>query len=259
MQDTQWATVRAEELDEGRLLHLVLDAGKGNVLDRKSLREMREALALLGTEPALRAIVIGHAGPHFSYGASVQEHAPERVREMLGELHALARDLLALDVPLVACVRGLCLGGGLELAALADRLFAAPDARFGQPESALGVFAPIGSALLPRRIGPANALDLLLTGRTIGAEEAAGLGLVSSVVPDPERAAFAWVRDHLVDKSACALRHVTRAARRAWARGFLSDLAELESAYLDELMLTHDAREGLAAFLEKREPVWEDR
>jgi len=255
----KWKTVRAEELDDGRLLRVTLDAGKGNVIGGSVIRELREVLALMAPAAGLRALVLDHAGPHFSFGASVEEHAPGLVRDMLPELHALARDLLATHLPILACVRGACLGGGLELAALAHRIFAAPDARLGQPESQLGVFAPLGSLLLPQIVGPARAADLLLSGRAVDAQEALAMGLVAEIADDPLEAALAWARAHLVPKSAASLRFVTRALRATFERRLLDGLAELERVYLDELMLQHDAREGIAAFLEKRRPAWEDR
>jgi cyclohexa-1,5-dienecarbonyl-CoA hydratase len=176
---------------------------------------------------------------------------------MLPAFHALARELLELSIPVACAVRGACLGGGLELALLADRIFVAPDAKLGQPEILLGVFAPLGSALLPRRIGASAAADLLLTGRTIPAEEATRLGLAQVLAQDPGAEALAWARE-VCGKSAAALRRATRAARLAWMPGFLADLAAVEELYLQDLMKTKDAAEGIRAFLEKREPTWED-
>jgi cyclohexa-1,5-dienecarbonyl-CoA hydratase len=250
--------VRCEVLEEGRVWRLVLDRPKGNVIDRAVVGELREWTARAAQEGALHALVLDHAGEHFSYGASVEEHVRGRVEDFLPAFHALARELLCADVPLLACLRGSALGGGLELALLADRRLAAPGARLAQPEIALGVFAPIGSALLPRLVGPQRAAELLLSGRTLEAEEALRIGLVDELTADPAAAALDWVRKHLLGKSAAALRLAARAARRAWLEPFLADLAELERLYLGELMATRDANEGLAAFIEKRRPAWED-
>jgi cyclohexa-1,5-dienecarbonyl-CoA hydratase len=244
---------------EGGQLHVVLDAGKGNILDRAAIAQLRAILAEWHSDAHRRCLLLDHAGEHFSFGASVSEHVHGEVEQMLPELHGLARELLELDVPVLACVRGLCLGGGLELALLADRLFASPTARFGQPEVELAVFAPIASALLPRIVGPRAAADLLITGRQFGVEEGVSLGLVSAVAEDPGAAAREWAAKHLANKSAVALRYATRAARQTWMPEFLGSLALLERVYLDELMATHDAREGIAAFIEKRRPTWEDR
>lgn len=260
MHDTaSWRSVQAVETDEGRVLLVRLAAGKGNVIDSAAVWELREALVILASDSRHRALVLSHAGEHFSYGASVSEHTPGRVEEFLPRFHALARDLMALDLPLLAAVRGLCLGGGLELAALCDLVFAGPTARFAQPEIALGVFAPVASLALPSRVGPGAAADLLLSGRTIDASEAQAIGLVQRIDPDPESAALAWARQHLSDKSASSLGWAVRALRAERRQRFARDLAELERMYLKGLMLTHDAREGLAAFTAKRPPRWEDR
>ncbi len=259
MPESTTAKLRSEVLEDGAVLRLVLDAGKGNIIDSALCRELTEAARNAAASPRLAAIVLDHEGPHFSYGASVPEHAPDQVEEMLSALHGAARALLKLDVPLLACVRGACLGGGLELAILADRLFATADAKLGQPELSLGVIAPIGSALLPRIVGARPAADLLLTGRTLSGTEAHALGLVHELTEDPGEAALAWARAHLLPKSASSLRLATRAARRVWMGPFLQDLAALEELYLGELCATHDGPEGILAFLEKRTPRWEHR
>lgn len=259
MESTHVRTVRSERLARGRLARIVLDAGKGNVIGSAQIAELRQATAALAGEHELCGLLLEHAGPHFSFGASVQDHLPGAVEHMVPALHALARELLALDVPILCAARGACLGGGLEVALLADRLVVAPDARLGQPEIRLGLFAPIASALLPRRIGPAAAADLLLSGRSLAAGEALALGLAREVADDPAAAILAWAEEHLVRHSAAALRLATRAARRPWREGFLADLEALEALYLGPLMRTRDAHEGLAAFLGKRAPCWEDR
>jgi cyclohexa-1,5-dienecarbonyl-CoA hydratase len=258
MEMIETKTVRQELLDDGRILRLILDAGKGNVIGSAVIGDLRRILESVAKARSVRAVVIDHAGGHFSFGASVDEHVPGEVEKMLPAFHALARELLALGVPLVSAVRGMCLGGGLEVAILADRIVASPTAKFGQPEMALGVFAPIGSALLPRRIGSFAAADLLLSGRVIGVEEAKGFGLVAEIADDPTEAALGWIREHLLPKSASSLRFASHAARRPWLEGFQADLEHLEALYLEELMATPDAREGITAFIEKRKAKWED-
>ncbi len=259
MHETGWKWVKAVESDDGSLLRVTLDAGRGNVLTRAVLSELREALTVIGTDSTLRAILFDHTGEHFSYGASIEEHRAEHVGELLSQFRMFARDLLRSGVPTVCAVRGLCLGGGLELAALCDRLVVSPEAQLGQPEIELGVFAPLGSLLLPRIVGPRRAADLLLTGRRASAEEAREMGLVATIADDPTAAALAWIEKHLAGKSAASLRHATRAARTTWAEAFLAELETLERDYLERLMLTRDAREGIEAFLKKRAPRWEHR
>jgi len=239
------------------VLRLTLDAPPGNVLDRIMVASFREAIQTARNQPNLRLIVITGAGENFSYGSSIEEHRPEHAREMLESFHRLFRDLTECDVPLLALVNGQCLGGGLELAAFCDWVFALENATFAQPEIKLGVFAPVGSIVLAWRIG-ARANDLLLSGRTIDANTAESIGLVNRVLSpaNVEQALNAFITEHLLPLSASSLRHARNAARRHLNRQMKHGLPELESAYLDQLMSTQDAKEGIAAFLEKRRPRW---
>jgi len=156
-------------------------------------------------------------------------------------------------------VRGQCLGGGLELALAGHLVFVAPDASLGQPEMKLGVFAPAASCLLPESIGPQRSLDLLLSGRTISGAEAVSVGLAREAAPDPERAALAYFDEHLKPKSASSLRYAVRAARHDYAARVRAKIATVERMYLDELMKTNDALEGLDAFVGKRAAQWQHR
>ncbi len=244
---------------DGALLRLRLARPKANVLDAAMLRAIDAALATLEAMPALRAILIDAEGPHFSFGASVAEHLPESCAAMLRGFHAVLLRLVEAPVPVVFAVRGQCLGGAMELVLAGTRVVADTEASFGQPEIRLGVFAPAASALLPERIGRPAAEAMLLTGSAISADAAHAAGLVQAVVADPEAAALAWIEKELLDKSAAALRHAMRAARLGFARTLRTRLDELETFYLDELMRTHDATEGLRAFLDRRPPHWEHR
>lgn len=249
--------VRAVLEEDGGLLRLVLARPKGNVLDRAMIDALRAEVR--DADPATRSILIEGEGRHFSFGASVEEHRADLVGDMLPAFHALFRDLLGAGKVLLAAVRGQCLGGGLELAAACHRVFAAPDATLGQPEVKLGVFAPIASLVLPLRLGQGRADDLLLTGRSVSAEEALGLGLVDELAPDPTEAARAWHRVHLAPLSAAGLRRAALAARQLMRRALDDDLPRLERLYLDDLMSTLDAREGIEAFLQRRPPAWSHR
>jgi cyclohexa-1,5-dienecarbonyl-CoA hydratase len=246
---------RAERREGGAVLHLLLDA-KGNLLDEAMLGDLAGALAAEGDDPRLKAIVFEGAGANFCFGASVAEHTRERAPAMLRQLHGLFRRLAAVSLPTVAVVRGVCLGGGLELAGWCSFLFASPDAKFGQPEIKLGVFPPMASLILPWRLGGARALDLCVTGRTIGAAEARDRGLVHEVADDPTAAAARFVGEHLLPRSGSSLRFAERAARHGLHRALEETLPALERLYLDELMQTPDANEGITAFLEKRPPRW---
>jgi cyclohexa-1,5-dienecarbonyl-CoA hydratase len=245
-----------EELDNGQIWRIRLGGSKGNVIDARLMAALGDVVARAGAAPALRALVLEGEGKHFSFGASVQEHLPEQVEGMLSRFHALARAVVDCGVPLLAAVRGQCLGGGLEVVLLAHRVFAAPDARLGQPEITLGVFAPLASLLLPERVGRPAAEDLLLSGRSVTAEEALAIGLVDGLADDPAQAALDWARQHLLKHSASSLRYAVRAARASLSARLRDELPAMEKLYLGGLMSTHDAIEGLDAFVEKRPPVW---
>lgn len=241
------------------LLRLRLSRPKANVLDATMVAALDTALVEHGSGPGLKGILVDAAGPHFSFGASVEEHLPANCAAMLKSFHKLVLRLAESAVPVLVAVKGQCLGGGLELASAGHLLFAAPDARLGQPEIQLGVFAPAASCLLPLRLPRLHAEDLLLSGRAIGPEEGVRIGLVNTVADDPEAAALAWFDAHLAPKSASSLRHAVRAAREGFTAELRRKLAIVERAYLGELMGTRDAVEGLEAFLAKRPAHWEDR
>jgi len=162
-------------------------------------------------------------------------------------------------VTILVAVRGQCLGGGLEVALAGHLLFVAPDAVLGQPEMKLGVFAPAASCLLPELAGPMRAVDLLLSGRTISGAEAAAMGIAHQAAADPEAAALAYFAEHLKPKSASSLRYAIRAARSDYAARVRVKIGSVERLYLDELMKTRDAVEGLEAFVGKRAVQWQHR
>ncbi len=243
----------------GRLLRLTLARPKANIVDAHMLGALDAALAAHLDDPALAAVLLAAQGPHFSFGASVEEHLPAGCAAMLASLHGLLKRLLACPVPVLVAVQGQCLGGGLEVVLAGCRIFAHPDARLGQPEIRLGVFAPAASALLPPRVGQAHAEDLLWSGRAVTGTQAFDMGLVDALAADPVAAAEAWFDEHLAPHSTAALRHAVRAVRGPYAHAACARLDEVERLYLDGLMHTADAVEGLQAFLQKRPAVWQHR
>lgn len=255
---SEWSKLHVEETHEGRRLRIALAGGKGNVVDTKMATELTDVLETFTRGRHLRAIALEAEGKHFSFGASVEEHAPDLAADMLEGLHGVVRALLTSDLPVIAAVRGACLGGGLELVLPCHRIVAAPDAKLGQPEITLGMFAPAGSALLPGRVGRALAEDMLLSGRVLSGTEALDAGLVDEVADDPDAAGTAWFEQHLLPRSATAIRMATRAARASWIDTALTALDRVERGFLDEMMQTADAQEGVRSFLEKRAPTWVD-
>ncbi len=242
---------------EGRLLRLRLARPKANIVDAEMIAALSAALDEHLGNPAIAAVLLDAEGPHFSFGASVEEHLPDQCAEMLASLHRLVLKLAGAPVATLCAIQGQCLGGGLEVALSCSRLFAASDAALGQPEIKLAVFAPAASCLLPSRIGQAAAEDMLYTGRSAAAVEALAMGLVDDLSDDPEAAAFSYFDEHLAGLSASSLRHAVSAARAPVVARLADDLARVEALYLDSLMSTRDAVEGLEAFIAKRKPNWE--
>jgi len=243
---------------EGRLLRLRLSRPKANLIDAAMIAALSAALGEHLGKPELSGVLLDAEGPHFSFGASVEEHMPEQCAAMLKGLHALILQMVESPVPIMVAIRGQCLGGGLEVALAGHLMFVAPDAALGQPEMKLGVFAPAASCLLPELVGQTRALDLLLSGRSITGSEAAAAGLAVQA-DDPEAAALSYFTEHLVPKSASSLRFAVRAARFDYVARIRAKLAGVERLYLDELMKTHDAVEGLQAFTAKRAAQWQHR
>jgi cyclohexa-1,5-dienecarbonyl-CoA hydratase len=244
-------------LDPGPVARLTLDRPPVNVLDTATLDELTAAVAAASADLATRVIVLGGAGKVFCAGVDVKDHTADRVE---GMIHAFARAIEALraaPVPVIAAVHGAALGGGCELALACDIVLARNDVRLGQPEIQLGVFPPAAAALLPRLVGRQRAMDLLLTGRTVHAEEALRMGLVARVLPED---GFDAAVDQYVASLAAHSRPVLVLTKRAVVESLerpLSDaLHTADQLYLTDLMALHDPHEGLAAFMEKREPVW---
>ncbi|MDP6372763.1 MAG: enoyl-CoA hydratase/isomerase family protein [Vicinamibacterales bacterium] len=242
------------------LARIVLDSPKGNVLTTTMVERVSAELAKLEELRSVRLLTLEGGGPHFSFGASISEHAPGQVERMLPAMHQMIRDLLDVPVPTAAVVQGRCLGGGFELALACDFIFAADDAVIGVPEVALAAFPPAAAALLPPRLGYARATDAILTGATRPAAEWEQAGLVTRVVPRDRLDAEvgAWFDEHLAGRSASGLRHAAAAARFGLRKHVARVLPDLERLYLNELMRTPDVTEAVTAFLAKRPPVWTD-
>ncbi|HEX6972989.1 MAG TPA: enoyl-CoA hydratase-related protein [Vicinamibacterales bacterium] len=249
--------VRSDRRADG-WVRLIVEQPPGNILTIAMCEALRASLSAAHADPATRFITIEGAGVHFSYGASIEEHLPDKVGEMLPAFHRLIADLLDTPCPTAAIVRGRCLGGGLEAALACDLVFASHDAKLGVPEIALGVFPPAASVLLPLRIGASRASRVVLTGEILPADwwETAGLVAGTASAMDLEAYVHRWYVNYIASRSGTALRHAAVAARAMFRQPALASLAALERQYLDELMRTADAVEGCAAFLDKRPPQW---
>jgi cyclohexa-1,5-dienecarbonyl-CoA hydratase len=244
-----------------QVARVTLAAPKANIIDQAMMAALAAAFDDLRTRPQLKVMILAAEGPHFSFGASVQEHLPEHVRTMLPQFSRLLGQMLELPAVTVAAVRGQCLGGGFELALACDFIVVEEGAQFACPEIKLAVFPPAAAVLLPARIGVSRAAELVLTGAAWNAAQAAEAGLIVRTAPHGQMEATVetWIRDHFLARSPVALRYAVRAARLPLRRALQEDLPQLERMYLDELMAEPDAVEGLRAFMEKREPRWEKR
>ena len=230
-----------------------------HILDIAMLEELRGALSQVKSDR--HALIIEASGDKaFSAGVSVQDHLGDRIATMLAVFHDCFRALAGMELVTVAFVRGPALGGGCELANACDFVLASDRASFGQPEINLGVFPPVAAYQLSRQAAPRKGLELLLTGDSIDARTAEQLGLVNAVFPMSEFESLAekWMQ-RLYRQSASSLRFAKKAFRLARSSDFNERLNGLERLYLEELIRTHDATEGLEAFIEKRNPVWKDR
>ena len=222
--------------------------------------ELTQALAEIDHHREICAIIIRGAGENFSAGVDVSAHTPDKVELMLTRFHAVISSLINTKKITIATVRGSCLGGGAELAMICDLVYTSESAQWGFPEIKLGCYPPVACVALSTLVGQKNAADLILTGRNITGNEAAAMGLATRAVPDQQlETTVEGVIENLTQLSSAALA-TTKKAIYVWdAMHFDKGLARAEKIYLEELIKTEDAREGIAAFLEKRKPRWEGR
>lgn len=243
---------------DGNAYRITLNDPPLHILDIAMLEELRDVLGRIKNDR--HALIIDAAGEKaFSAGASVQDHLGDRVVAMLATFHDCFRILARLDLVTVAFVRGAALGGGCELALACDFVLASDRATFGQPEINLGVFPPVAAYQLSRQVPPRKGLELMLTGEAIPAATAERLGMVNAVFPAAgfDARASEWMQ-RLYRQSASSMRVARKAFRIAQAADFEERLAAVERLYLEELMKTSDATEGLEAFIEKRKPAWKN-
>ena len=253
---SDYTKIRIEEFCDGQALWVVLNAPKANVLDGAMMAEISALLDSLAARKELKLLAFRGEGKHFSFGASVPEHTRDKAPAMLAAFHGMFRKLMQLAIPTASAVTGQCLGGGMELATFCNRVVAHPEAALGQPEIQLAVLPPVASLILPLRCGQGAADDLVLTGRSVTGARGEELGLVDQLADDPAAAVEQWAAEHLAPKSAVALRHAVRTSRWRFNKVLGGELEAVERLYLEQLMATHDANEGLAAFLDKRKPSW---
>lgn len=228
-----------------------------NVIDFQMMDELLAALQQLEQRREISVVIIRGGERAFSAGVDVAVHTPELVQTMLQKFHGVILALTKFQKITIAEVRGACLGGGAELAMVCDMCFTTPDAKWGFPEISLGCYPPVACTALAALVGQKRAADLIFTGRTFSGEEAAAWGLANESHPESElQQAIQRTVDHLLKLSPTALA-VAKKAFYAWDSMHLDKgLARAEKIYLEELMRTEDVKEGIAAWMEKRKPIW---
>ena len=232
-----------------------------NLIDLDTFEELQHALRRARKIEGLKALVLTGSGEQaFSAGITIESFTPERIQGFLDIARGTMGILEELDVVTIAAIKGLALGGGCELASCCDLILAADTAQFGFPEIKAGLFPPVGVVVLPRLVGLRKALELVLTGDIIGSHEAQKLGLVNSVHPleELDRAVTRFV-GRINRASAAVLRIARRAVYASADADLKTALDRSGSLYLNDLMNTEDAHEGLAAFREHRRPRWKNR
>jgi cyclohexa-1,5-dienecarbonyl-CoA hydratase len=230
-----------------------------NILNIAMMEEINDQLNVWQGKKDLKVVLFNARGKCFSAGVDVGEHMGDLAPKMIGAFHRMFRLMDTLGIPTVASVYGSCLGGGCELAVFCDLVVSSQGAKYGQPEIQVGVFPPIAAQIMPRIMGRKAAMELILSGKIISAEEAMAMGLVNQVVPEEEleEATTKFVKPY-IKLSAEVLRKTKKAVSAGLMDDFEPSLKAIEDIYLNELMQTADAQEGLKAFLEKRKPEWKN-
>jgi len=251
------ATSRVDLRIEASVARVKLINPPLNVIDLRMARELQQAITELESRSDISVIIFEGDAHAFSAGVDVKAHLPEQIHEMLTTFHAMIRAITASRKVTIAAVCGACLGGGAELAAVCDMVYTARDASWGFPEIKLGCYPPVAAVVLATLIGQKRAAELILTGRQFSGGEAAAMGLATrSVVAAELESVVERTLAELRALSPAALAH-TKKAIYAWdAIHFDKGLARAENFYLNELISTADAREGIIAFLDKRPPKW---
>ena len=231
-----------------------------NVIDIPMMEEIASALAEAESLAEIAVVVFSGSERAFSAGVDIAAHTPERIEEMLTKFHAIFRAMVSSRKVFVAAVRGNCQGGGAELAMMCDLVITSESATWKFPEISLGCFPPVAAVALASVVGQKQAADLILTARKMDGLEARTMRLANSAVPDHQvEETLDQLLSRLRTLSPVALA-AAKKAMYAWdSMHFDKGLARAEKIYLEELMKTEDAREGIQAFLEKRAPGWKGK
>lgn len=245
----------------GRSISITWERPPLNVFDLALLGELDQALTACNQDATADVVVFQGAGPRaFSAGVDIRDHTREKVPEMLETVHAVIRKMLALPQVTIAAVRGLCLGGGCEIASSCDLIIADEESTFATPEILVGCYPPVALARFEQLIGYHRAAEMILTGRRFSAREAQSLNLVNRVAAvDLFDSGLREMVNELTTKSGAVLRLTLKGLRERSLEDFDRALKRSEEIYCRELLRTEDVEEGVSAFLQKRAPNWQHR
>lgn len=252
--------IKVEERYAGEATEITLGPAPANILSAKMMKEISAQLKEEQKNNHKKLIIFSGEGKHFSFGASVEEHKPEQVENMLPQFHQFIGEVLNCPIPTLAKVSGMCLGGSFEFILACNFIFADEKAKFAVPEIQLAVFPPVASILLPLKIGEAISSQAILTGEQLTAAVLHDHGLVNNLSESGklDEAVSSFFEKQLQPKSASSLRMANRAGRILLSTLYQEYIGKLETLYLKDLMATQDATEGILSFLEKRKPQWKD-
>ena len=244
---------------EGSVATLTLKRPPLNVMNIDMMEQMNAALLELRGRKGLKVLLVRGSAQAFSAGIDISEHTRDRVGRLIQVFHRIFETIRLLDVIAVAGVEGVAYGGGFQLAIGCNIVVASESSRFAVPEINLGLFPPLAAVVLPRAAPRRKAMEWILTGEEIPAPELMSYGLVNRVFPDMT---FDVRLDEflaqLSSKSGPVLQLAKRAQTESYYSGYEEALYKAENLYLRDLMALDDPVEGVAAFLEKRTPSWQD-
>ncbi len=251
--------VQVNEKFNGNVTELVIGPAPANIVSEAVMGELTIELEKVAKDPNKKLVILTGAGDQFSYGAAVAEHTPDKCDSMITKFNKFIGKILTCPVPVLARVRGNCLGGAFEVVLACHFIFAEKKASFAFAEIKLGVFPPPGSILLPLIVGDKIASQMVLTGSAKSAEELKNYNLINEMSDDAEaldKAIDAFITKRIMPLSASSIRIASEAVRIDIIKRYKEHIADVEKLYLKKLMSTHDAVEGIASFMDKRPPNW---
>ena len=255
---SEYQHLKVEKADG--VARITFDRPKHNVLDIQMMREFNTELKELATDDQLKCVVLNGAGPSFCAGVEVSDHRPDMAPKMIETFNRIFELIDRLEVPVIAAVHGVCLGGGMEVAIACDIIVAAQSAQFGQPEIKLAFLPPYAAVRLPHLVGPSKAIEICTTGKRYSAEEAQQMGMVNYVVADDQ---LSETTDNLVKEiqysSPLIIRLNKRAVKKHIGMALPDAIESVSDLFLNTLMKTEDVLEGIKSFEEKRRPVWKNK